>query len=38
MAMPSEGEKDGNLEIKKKYLSLLNAFAEKYDNTYVSPS
>ena len=33
--MPSEGEKDGNLEIKKKYLSLLNAFAEKYDNTYV---
>ena len=35
MAMPSGGEKDGNLEIKKKYLSLLNAFAEKYDNTYV---
>ena len=35
MAMPSEGEKDGNLEIKKKHLSLLNAFAEKYDNTYV---
>ena len=35
MAMPNEGEKDGNLEIKKKHLSLLNAFAEKYDNTYV---
>ncbi len=35
MAMPNEGEKDGNLEIKKNHLSLLNAFAEKYDNTYV---
>ena len=35
MTMPSEGEKDERRELKEKHRDLLNAFAEKYDNTYV---
>lgn len=35
MTMPSEGENDGNRELKEKHRDLLYSFAEKYDNTYI---